>query len=180
MNVKVQVLVQSSKERVWNIITDIEKAASTIRAIDEIVILEPPSAKSIIGLKWKETRTLFGKSASEIMWITDSVQNVYYTTRAESHGSIYKSKLSLAREGQKTLLTMEFKAKAETRTAKIMSFLMGFMMKGANPKGSPTGFRRYQRSSRKNLIKEQAGISLHFLIFFYRDRCSAKYKSQIQ
>jgi hypothetical protein len=77
---------------------------------------------------------MFGKEATEIMWITDFVENEYYQTRAESHGSIYLSRLSIERVGENTKLTMSFSAEAQTFFAKIFSFSMGFLMKGSMKK----------------------------------------------
>jgi len=75
-------------------------------------------------LKWEETREMFGKEAMETMWITDSVVNEYYATRAESHGSVYITKLSLKESDGSTLLTMSFNGIPQTFAAKVLSFLM--------------------------------------------------------
>src|SRR5688572_20284670 len=89
------VLIQAPREVVWNRITDIEHAAQTVRAIEKVEILEKPPS-GLVGLKWKETRTMFGKTATETMWITDAVAPEYYKTRAESHGAIYLAAFELA------------------------------------------------------------------------------------
>ena len=62
----------------------------------------------LVGLKWTETRLMFGKQATETMWITDAEENDYYQTRAESHGSIYISRLEIKDSGDGTELTMSF------------------------------------------------------------------------
>ena len=80
-----QVTISAPKQAVWKVITALENGAETISGIEQIEILEQPE-NGLVGLKWRETRTLFGKTATEIMWITDAVDNDFYTTRAESHG----------------------------------------------------------------------------------------------
>ena len=69
----------------------------------------------------------------EDVWkaITDSVDNEYYATRAESHGSVYVSRLSLAESAGITTLTFSFSGEAQTLVAKILSALMGFMIKSS-------------------------------------------------
>ena len=74
---------------------------------------------------------MFGKEATEVMWVTDSVDNEYYCTRAESHGSVYISRLSLTESAGITSLTMSFSGEAQSLIAKVLSMLMGIFIKGA-------------------------------------------------
>ncbi|MBT3315988.1 MAG: SRPBCC family protein [Anaerolineae bacterium] len=133
MKIKSKVSIKGRKEDVWHAITDIEGSVEMISAIESIEILEKPES-GILGLKWKETRTMFGKEATEIMWITDVKENEYYQTRAENHGAVYISRLEINEVGQETKLTMGFEGEAQSFGAKIMSFLTGFMFKGATEK----------------------------------------------
>lgn len=133
MKLKAEIIIDGTKEQIWQVITDIEGSIDTISAIQKIEILDNPES-GMLGLKWEETRTMFGKSATEIMWITDVVENEYYQTRAESHGAIYKSRLQIEESGDKSKLTMEFDGEAQTTSAKTMSFLTGFMFKSATEK----------------------------------------------
>lgn len=127
--------IEISKPRadVWNAVTDIPNAVGMISGIISVEVLENPEA-GLVGFKWKETRKMFGKEATEIMWITDAVENEYYCTRAESHGSVYKTRLSLDENDGNTLLTMSFTGEPQTMGAKILSFVMGGFMKGSMEK----------------------------------------------
>ena len=127
MQITVDIEIASSKEKVWATIIDIENCASFIASIVDLQILNKPE-DSLVGLKWKETRVMFGKEASETMWITDSVEKKYYRTRAESHGSVYITKLSLSAFKGKTILTMSFSAEAQTTFVKILSLIMGMVI----------------------------------------------------
>jgi len=133
MIMKVQVSINGAREKVWPVITNIENAHKTISGIEKIEVLEKP-AEGLVGLKWRETRTLFGKTATEVMWITDARENESYSTRAESHGSVYKTNLALSEQGQNTQLTMEFEGVPQTFAAKLMSATMGIFFKGATKK----------------------------------------------
>ena len=130
MNVEVQVEINGTKEDVWKVITDIENSTNTIRGIEKIEVLEKP-ADGIVGLKWRETRTMFGRTATEILWITDVVENQSYKTRAESHGAVYVTTLKITDAGENFRLSMDFEGTPQTFGAKIMSVLTSGMAKKA-------------------------------------------------
>ena len=133
MKVQAKVCIDGTKEEIWQVITDIEGSEKTIGAIEDIEILERP-ASELVGLKWRETRTMFGKTATEVMWITDAKENDCYQTRAESHGAIYISKLQIEEQEDETCLTMTFDGQAQSLMAKIMSVATGFLFKSATQK----------------------------------------------
>ena len=133
MNVEVQVDINGTKEDVWKVITDIENSTETIRGIEKIEVLEKP-ADSFVGLKWRETRTMFGRTATEVMWITDAVENQSYKTRAESHGAVYVTTFDLSEKGENVRLTMNFEGEPQTFGAKVMSALTGWMVKSSSEK----------------------------------------------
>ena len=70
MLVEAQVTIQGSKAAIWAAISDIANAAQTIRGIEKIEVLERPPG-GLVGLRWRETRMLFGKPATAEKWITD-------------------------------------------------------------------------------------------------------------
>lgn len=133
MVVKVQVSIDAPKEAVWKVITDIENAQNNIIGIEKVEVLEKP-ADGLVGLKWTETRTLFGKTAKETMWITDARENESYRTRAQSHGSVYVTKMAVADHKGGTQLAMTFEGTPQTFGAKLMSATMGFLFKNATKK----------------------------------------------
>lgn len=133
MKVTVDIEIEKPKEVIWSAITDIENCSNMISSIIDLKILNQPE-DGVVGLKWKETRLMFGKEASEIMWITEAVENEYYCTRAESHGSVYITKLSLIETGSNTLLTMSFTGEAQTLIVKIVSACMGVFIRSSMKK----------------------------------------------
>lgn len=133
MQVKTSVLIHAPRAAVWKRITDIEHAAETIAGIESIEVLERP-ASGLVGLRWRETRTLFGKTATETMGITEAVEQEFYKTRAESHGAIYVAVLELEDEGGGTRLAMHFTCEPVTISAKLMWLLCGWMFRGATRK----------------------------------------------
>ena len=114
-----QVQINADKSTIWQAITDIEHCDQMIEGINKVKILNQPK-NGLVGLKWQETRKMFGKEAVETMWITEAVDMQYYSTRAENHGTVYLSKLALSDEGKGVQLTMSFTAQSQTFMAKIL------------------------------------------------------------
>ena len=121
--------VVAAPEAVWSVVADIRNAASVISGIKEIEILETAAGPSMVGVKWKETREWMGRDAVEVMWITDACAPLFYETRAESHGSVYQSRLDLEPTPAGTRLTMQFNCQPSTLTAKVLWILTGWMAK---------------------------------------------------
>ena len=128
MNVQVEVTVNAPIADVWAVVTDIPNAAENMSGVDDVEVLEKP-AVGLVGLKWKETRTIGGRSATETMWITDVEEEAYYTTEARSHGASYRTDIRVTDAADGTLLSMDFRADAQSLGAKIMSAVLGFMIK---------------------------------------------------
>ena len=128
MRVSVEVDIIAPKEKVWDAITNIGNSTEMISGIVALEILHQPT-DGLIGLKWTETRKMFGKEASEIMWITDCEDLAYYSTRAESHGAVYISKLSIVEAGDATRLTLSFSTASDSMVAKFLASVMGVVMK---------------------------------------------------
>ena len=128
MQTSVSISINKPKEEVWKAITDFENCQNYISSILSLEILEQPN-DTLVGFKWTETREMFGKEATETMWITDVSENEFYQTRAESHGSIYISKMAVEDDGENSKLIFSFSGEAVSFFAKIMSTLMSSMMK---------------------------------------------------
>ena len=128
MKMSVEVEIKAVKEKVWAVITDIENCEKMITGIVGLKVIDKPES-GVVGLKWSETRVMFGKEAEETMWITDAVENEYYCTRAESHGSIYATKLSLQENNNVTVLSMTFTGTSDSAFVRMLTVVMGLFMK---------------------------------------------------
>lgn len=119
MSIAVSETIRAPRARVWEIITDIENAAETISAITELTVLERPN-QGLLGLKWTETRVMFGKDAQETMWISAAEDQQWYETTAENHGAIYKSRLEIRDADEGVELSMRFDATPTNFKSRIM------------------------------------------------------------
>jgi carbon monoxide dehydrogenase subunit G len=133
MGVKADVVISAPRDEVWSVITDIEGSVNVIGGIDNIRVISKPE-NGLIGLKWEETRTIFGRSATEIMWITEAEENRYYKTRAEQPGVVYVSQLSLEDEGDDTRLTMSFDGTPSSLGQRILAGIMGILINSSTKK----------------------------------------------
>ena len=129
MIVEAQVTINGSKAATWAAITDIENASDTISGIENIEVLEKP-ANGLVGLKWRETRILFGKPATAEKWITDAAENEFYKTRAEDGGFVFLSTMSISQSSGGITLTSSHDSKPQSIVAKLMSIPMGLLFKG--------------------------------------------------
>ena len=128
MIVEAQVTINGSKAAVWAAITNIENAAQIISGIQKIDVLEKP-AGGLVGLKWRETRMLFGEPATVAKWITEAVENAFYKTRAEENGFVFLSTMSISESSGGMTLTSCHETRPQGIVARIKSLPM-FLFKG--------------------------------------------------
>src|SRR5262245_35522617 len=124
-----QVVINGSRAAVWDAITDIENAPKIIRGIEKIEVVEKP-ANGLVGLRWRETRMLFGKPATVEKRITEAVENQFYSTRAESDGSLFLSTTSISESSGGITLKSSHDSRPQSVVARLMSIPVGFVFKG--------------------------------------------------
>ena len=129
MIVEAQVTINGSKAAIWAAITNIENASEIISGIENIEVLEKP-ANGLVGLKWRETRMLFGKPATVEKWITDAAENEFYKTRAEEDGFVFLTTKSISESNGGMTLAESHESKPQSIVKKLMSVPMLFLFKG--------------------------------------------------
>lgn len=122
-------MVKASPEKVFAVATDFANAASRIKGIKKLEVLTQGPVG--LGTRFRETRVMFGKEASETMEVTAFDPPRSYTLSAASHGCSYLSTVSVAPEGAGSRLSMTFAGTPLTVGAKVMSALMGWMIVGS-------------------------------------------------
>ncbi|MBD8505013.1 SRPBCC family protein [Hoyosella sp. G463] len=99
--------------RVWRIITDLDNAADVLDGITRIERLSGDGYE--VGTRWRETRKMLGREASEEMWVTE-VEAPHRTVVAAGHGSVsYETEFQLADSDGGTAVTMRFSARMPER-----------------------------------------------------------------
>jgi len=105
MLVEAQVPIDGSRSALWAAITDIEHAKDILSGVEGIEIVEKPTS-GLVGLRWKETRMLFGKPATVEKWITDAIGSESYRTRAEDSGFVFVTTMRISgSDGAMTLVS---------------------------------------------------------------------------
>lgn len=129
MIVEAPVTINGSRASAWAAITDIENAAKVISGIQSIEIVERP-ATGLVGLRWRETRVLFGKPATVEKWITDAVEQEYYRTRAEDGGFVFTTTKRISESGGRLTLSETHETAPQGIRAQVMSIPMRLFFKG--------------------------------------------------
>lgn len=121
--------VEAPRDRVFAVYSDIANAASRIPDIKRIEMLSTGPAG--VGTRWRETRVMFGREASETMEITEFRPPEFYAVGADSCGIAYRTTFTFREAGPaRTEVEMTFGAQPRTIMARIMGAVMGLMMKG--------------------------------------------------
>jgi len=128
MIVEAQVTINGSRAAIWAVLTDIENAAEIIRGIERIEVVEKP-ANGLVGLRWRETRMLFGKPATVEKWITDADENELYKTRAEDDGFVFLSTTRISESSGGMTVTSAHETRPQGIVAKLKATPM-FLFKG--------------------------------------------------
>jgi hypothetical protein len=129
MLVEAQIDISGRKAAVWAAIADIENASEIISGIERVEVVEKP-ARGLVGLRWRETRLLFGKPATVEKWITDAAENEFYKTRAESDGFVFLTTMSIVeRRGAITLISAH-ESLPQTMVTRLQSIPMRLFFKG--------------------------------------------------
>jgi hypothetical protein len=82
-----------------------------------------------VGTRFRETRIMFKKEATEIMEISVFDRPSRYVHLAESHGTKYVTTYELTPEGSGTRLVRSFQADPQTFFAKLLSLAFALFMK---------------------------------------------------
>ncbi|MCI0632021.1 MAG: SRPBCC family protein [Phycisphaerales bacterium] len=119
--------ISAPRDQVFAVVTDFVNAPKTITSIKKCEILSPgPVGK---GTRFRETRVMFGRQATETMEITEWNPPVSYTLGCDSCGCRYRSTITCKADGDATLVEMSFAAQPLTFMAKLLAPLGKLMAK---------------------------------------------------
>jgi carbon monoxide dehydrogenase subunit G len=136
--------VDAGPESVWAIITDLDAFERTISAIEKVERLDDGTGFGV-GTRWRETRTMFGRTATEEMEVTSIDDNRSYVTEANSHGAHYRTVMTVEPVASgKSRLSTTFGAEPHGMVTKVVAATIG---------------RLFERSTRKALEQDLAEIA---------------------
>ena len=123
MIVDANVTVDGSKAQTWRVMTDIENAAQTMSGIEAIEILERPTT-GLLGMRWRETRLLFGKPATVEKRVTRVEEGSSYTTSTDSDGFVFEATTSVGETDGHVTLASSHATLPRTFGAKVRALPM--------------------------------------------------------
>ncbi|OEJ26562.1 polyketide cyclase/dehydrase [Streptomyces agglomeratus] len=126
-SVAVERRIRADADRVWQAMTDLEDMPRVLSGVDEVEVLErSPAGPFGVGTRWRETRRMLGKQATEEMYVTASEPPVRYVVEADSHGAHYVSEFVLRAEGPGvTAVRMTFTAVPPSGAAGLLAKVLG-------------------------------------------------------
>jgi hypothetical protein len=119
--------IAAPPSRVFDVFADLHNAPGRISSIKSLEVLTPGPIG--VGTRFKETRVMFGKEATEEMTFTAFESGRGYTVTADSCGCHYITDFRFEPDGAGTRVVTSFTSEPQTTMAKIMSVMMGWMMK---------------------------------------------------
>lgn len=122
--------INASPDNVWAVISDIPGSAATLSGVDSVQMLSEGGYGE--GTRWKETRTMVGRSETVEMWVSQSeppsASGAGSTTvKALQGGADYTTRFVLAERDGGTDLALTFGAEMvkPTLLSKVMMALFG-------------------------------------------------------
>lgn len=123
MRVDAEICINGSRSAVWAAVTDIEHAAAIVPGIMKIELIERP-ARGLVGLRWRETRLLFGEPTTVEKWITEAADQEFYTTRAEDGGFAFVATVRLSGTDGRVTVTSAHDSTPLSLAAKVKALPM--------------------------------------------------------
>lgn len=118
---------QAPPAKVFEVVTDLRRAPERIRGITRLEVLTEGPIRQ--GTRFRETRVMFKREATEEMEITAFDPPRGYSVGCESCGCRYRTDFRLTPSRGGTDVRLEFEAVPLTFFAKAMSFLFKPMIK---------------------------------------------------
>lgn len=109
---------------VWEALTDLRGMERVLSGVSKVEVLTDGAFG--VGTRWRETRRMFGKEATEEMWVTACDPPERYVVEAESHGTHYVSEWVLRADGPSvTTVGMTFSAVTSGGVTGLLARILG-------------------------------------------------------
>jgi carbon monoxide dehydrogenase subunit G len=119
--------IGAPRDKVFACLSDFRRAPERIKGIKKVEMLTDGPVG--VGTRFRETRIVFKREASEVMEVTAFNPPIGYTLACNSCGCRYESEFRLTPRGAGTDVEMRFAVQPLTLFAKVMGSLMRPMFK---------------------------------------------------
>ncbi|MEI5008532.1 SRPBCC family protein [Streptomyces sp. NPDC087659] len=132
--------------RVWDALTDVEGSQHVLSGVERVEKLTEGAFG--VGTRWRETRRMFGKEATEEMRVTASEPTERFVVEADSHGTHYVSEFALRADGpETTTVRMTFSGTTPGGVTGLLAKVLG-----------PLGQRAVAKAVAKDLADVAAAV----------------------
>lgn len=132
--IHVERTVSAPADRVWTIVTDLEGSPAVIGGIEGIERLDDGTGFGV-GTRWRETRTIFGKEATEVMEIAEVEPGRSYVAVANSRGMRYRTEVGVEPTGAaQSRLWMSMGGEAEGVVGRVLAVVLAPLFRGTTRK----------------------------------------------
>lgn len=121
--------VDAPCEVVWGVLTDLDHAPEVMEAISRVERVHGDGFD--VGTRWRETRTMFGRDATEEMEVTSIDPPRGYVVEADGQDAHYRTEFTLDEEAGGTRVTMVFGAEPRGVTGRLMAATVGRLFAAA-------------------------------------------------
>ncbi len=126
--------VDAPADAVWQVMTDLERSPQVVSAIGEVERLDSGDGFGV-GTRWRETRQMFGREATEEMEVTAVEPGRCYTVEADSRGAHYTSTMRVEPvDERRSRVSMVFAGEPDGLVSKVFATTIGKLFEGATRK----------------------------------------------
>lgn len=122
MRIAVEQEIGAPANATFAVIPDVNSWPVVISAIEKIEVLTPGPVG--VGTRFRETRQMFGRSATEEMTIAEIEPPTRLVLTARNHGVEYTTVHMIAPTDSGCRVTVSFEGKPVEMLARVMAFLM--------------------------------------------------------
>ncbi|MFD7442393.1 SRPBCC family protein [Streptomyces sp. NPDC059909] len=116
--------IAASQGRIWEVLTDLQDGERVLSGVTRIEVLTDGGFD--VGTRWRETRRMFGREATEELYVTASEPPERYVVEADSQGTHYVSEFVLRPDGpETTTVRMTFSAVPPGGVAGLLAKVLG-------------------------------------------------------
>jgi hypothetical protein len=133
MKIRIEKMINGvSKKELMDFFTDPKAFGDLHESVTKVEVLS--DVANGLGVKWRETRVMFGKEATEVMWVSkNDLEEGVILIEAKSMGTEYVSTHEFVEKENGVLLKFEFHGTPVALMAKFMTPI-ALLFKGATRK----------------------------------------------
>ena len=118
-------------EKTWSTLIDLEQYPGRVKSYETIEWLTPK--KSGVGAKWKQTRTVYGKSHTQTIEVVEWSEPTSFAMTATEAGATYLTRYSIgeSKDAETSVVSASFEVQPNNLFSKLFVKLIGKKLLGS-------------------------------------------------